>query len=57
MRRKLIPLAFLLLPALAQKLVLGLALEGQALPIGLAGFARLEQGGVPPRGPGRGGGS
>ena len=53
MRRKLIPLAFLLLPALAQKLVLGLALEGQALPIGLAGFARLEQGGVPPRGPGR----
>ncbi|GAB5603024.1 hypothetical protein FJNA_15490 [Thermus sp. FJN-A] len=45
MMGKLIPLAFLLLPALAQRLVLGLALEGQVLPIGLAGFARLEQGG------------
>ena len=47
MRRKLIPLAFLLLPALAQKLVLGLALEGPALPTRLAGFAPLEQGGNP----------
>ncbi|BCZ90159.1 hypothetical protein TthAA37_20210 [Thermus thermophilus] len=43
--RRLAPLLLFLLPALAQKLVLGLALEGQALPIGLAGFARLEQGG------------
>lgn len=50
--RRLAPLLLFLLPALAQKPVLGLALEGQALPIGLVGFARLEQG-VPPPGPGR----
>ncbi|BDG22245.1 hypothetical protein [Thermus thermophilus] len=43
--RRLAPLLLFLLPALAQKPVLGLALEGQALPIGLVGFARLEQGG------------
>lgn len=44
--RRLAPLLLFLLPALAQKPVLGLALEGQALPIGLVGFARLEQGGT-----------
>lgn len=47
--RRLAPLLLFLLPALAQKPVLGLALEGQALPIGLVGFARLEQGGTSSR--------
>ena len=43
--RRLAPLLLFLLPALAQKPVLGLALARQALPLGLVGFARLEQGG------------
>jgi len=41
--RRLLALVFFLLPALAQRVVLGLAAEGQWLPLGLAGFVRVEQ--------------